>query len=827
MKDRNNIHKVVVLDMQPIFPPVGGGRMRLLGLYHGLGEKLPTTYIGTYDWPGEKFRKHRLSDTLEEIDIPLSTAHFEISEKWKTFAGGQTIINTAFPLMAPLSHKFIDNAKSVAKKADIVILSHPWVYPLVRDVLDDVQQLIVYDSQNFEGMLQTELLDDNGFGTEIAKHVVVTEYELANCSDIVIACSKYDGQLFNEIYGVDYKKLREVPNGVFSKLLIPPTSAQKESAKKSFNLTGQVAIFIGSPYGPNIKAVEFICNKLAPSLPDLTFVICGGVADAIELKAFKMRGRKNVRYVGFVTEKEKLKYLWASDIAINPMFSGSGTNIKMFDFMAAGLPTVTTPVGARGINVDPHSTLIISGSESFTESIGLIINNKNLARQFGERARDIVEKKYSWERISPNLGCILKEALIEKRQSHPVIKKNANVYVESSLNYTKWEPIKTDSSNKSIGTQPNIFAETKTQIALLTPWGIPCGIAEYSKYLVDSLNRHNVKCLLLTNINRDSKNCVPKNKMSSSTAIEEIWQYGNIKAEDVVNICRNASINKLNIQYNVAFFNEESLIDVVSECIEASIDVSITFHNTKIMEVGSLLKIGDMGTLLIVHNIDELKRLSSLGVKGLSHVPHGVLEVPDEPAMALREQLGISSSPVIGSFGFLRPHKGLMELIRATAILLELFPNIVLFTMNALYPSEDSEKYLIECNDCINSLGLTNHIRLDTQFLEIEHLIGKLHVCDLIVLPYHHSNEGASGSVNIAIAAKRPVLTTREEIFKECSDVIYQVEGNAPHILSAGISSVLSSPMFLRSLKRKPEKYIETNSWNSVADKYSKLILKQ
>ena len=41
---------VCVLDMQPISPPVGGGRLRLLGLYHALGANLPATYVGTYDW---------------------------------------------------------------------------------------------------------------------------------------------------------------------------------------------------------------------------------------------------------------------------------------------------------------------------------------------------------------------------------------------------------------------------------------------------------------------------------------------------------------------------------------------------------------------------------------------------------------------------------------------------------------------------------------------------------------------------------------------------------------------------------------------------------
>ena len=64
--------------MQPIDPPLGGGRLRLLGLYHALGAQLPTTYVGTYDWPGESRRQHALSSTLQEIDVPLSDAHFAL-----------------------------------------------------------------------------------------------------------------------------------------------------------------------------------------------------------------------------------------------------------------------------------------------------------------------------------------------------------------------------------------------------------------------------------------------------------------------------------------------------------------------------------------------------------------------------------------------------------------------------------------------------------------------------------------------------------------------------------------------------------------------------
>ena len=64
---------VAVLDMQPIAPAVGGGRLRLLGLYHALG--VPTTYVGTYDWPGPGHRDHqkegRNPETRHGMPIPV------------------------------------------------------------------------------------------------------------------------------------------------------------------------------------------------------------------------------------------------------------------------------------------------------------------------------------------------------------------------------------------------------------------------------------------------------------------------------------------------------------------------------------------------------------------------------------------------------------------------------------------------------------------------------------------------------------------------------------------------------------------------------------
>jgi glycosyltransferase involved in cell wall biosynthesis len=49
-------------------------------------------------------------------------------------------------------------------------------------------------------------------------------------------------------------------------------------------------------------------------------------------------------------------YFAAADAALNPMWSGAGTNVKMCEFIATRLPILTTPFGARGFAIDDGRT---------------------------------------------------------------------------------------------------------------------------------------------------------------------------------------------------------------------------------------------------------------------------------------------------------------------------------------------------------------------------------------------------------------------------------------------------------------------------------------
>jgi glycosyltransferase involved in cell wall biosynthesis len=398
--------RVTVLDMQPIEPPVGGGRVRLLGLYHALGKNLLTTYVGTYDWPGENYRVHQHSPTLQEITIPLSAQHFAAVQDWQARAGGKNIIDVSFAELAHYSPAFLDEARTQVSKADIVVFSHPWVYPLVRDQLSERSRLVIYDSQNVEGLLRFALLNDDGFGMDLVKRAIKSEYALCNWADLVLACSHEDRQLFHELYGVPYGKILVVPNGTFARRIEPADAPKRQEMKRQLGITKPMAIFIGSAYQPNIEAAEFICQKLASAMPEIDFVLCGDVGAALRGASLP----PNVHVTGRLDESEKLAYLAAADLAMNPMSSGSGTNIKMFDYMAAGLPIVSTPVGARGISAGSADAFIVCPAEGFAHSIRRIVRGEDYAYQLGAAARRLAEEKYSWELISAQLGLHLARA---------------------------------------------------------------------------------------------------------------------------------------------------------------------------------------------------------------------------------------------------------------------------------------------------------------------------------------------------------------------------------------------------------------------------------
>jgi glycosyltransferase involved in cell wall biosynthesis/GT2 family glycosyltransferase len=393
--------RITILDMQPIDPPVGGGRLRLLGLYHGLGEGHAATYVGSYDWPGPGFRDQMLSPTLREIMVPLSDAHFLAAKKQQEAAQGKTVIDSTFHSTAHLSPDYMAAARRAVAEADVVVFSHPWVYPLVQDDLDPGRQVVVYDAHNVEGLLRTELLDGHGAGTEIARGVVDAEVRLCRSADLILACSHEDRLLFSRLYDISPTKIRVAANGAFTRQQHRASDAERRGIRERLKLGSRpVAFFLGSHYAPNLEAAQFIAATLSRQAPDVLFVIGGGAGDEVRKAASRP---PNLIVTGGLSEDDKRDWLAVADIGINPMFSGSGTNIKMLEFMACGLPVVTTKIGARGIET-AEAAFLVADADNFAAAVSRLAADAPAREALSEAARIEADRNYSWERISRNVG---------------------------------------------------------------------------------------------------------------------------------------------------------------------------------------------------------------------------------------------------------------------------------------------------------------------------------------------------------------------------------------------------------------------------------------
>jgi len=673
--------------------------------------------------------------------------------------------------------------------------------------------MLIYDAHNFEALLRAELWDDRGIGTEVFKHVVTTERAISQRADVVLTCSRDDAKLFADVYGVHPDRIWDAPNGVFTDRIKPPSDEEKRAARNMLKIDSPTAIFIGSPFPPNVQAVEFIVERLAVVLPDITFVICGGVAEAPSLSSCRTNAPQNVRFIGLLTEEEKLRYLWAADVGINPMFAGSGTNIKMFDFMSAGLPIVSTALGARGIDGARADGLFVCDAEKMADTL-LRVTREDIGRSAGQAARALVIEKYSWERISKRLGERLRTLCEADGRARPAALAGAR----DSAN----------GSSPSTSSTRQLPAEHRSRLGFISTWANRCGIAEYSRHLADAIETRGWECFVLV-YSGNGFLARSVDEADVSVSLENVRKIEDSGGLGVSGACRLAGIDQLLIQHHPGFFGEEILTSIVADCELAGIHTVVTCHNTDQMSPTALLECANTGASIVVHNREEVHRLERSGVHRINYVPHGVLEPPTHTeAGRVPRALGCGKGgPVIGTFGFLRRHKGFLELIEAFCLVRDIYPDSKLVAMTALYPSDESESYLLECASLLSQKGLDHDdgVKFDTGFHEIEDVLDQLKVCDLLVLPYHPTDEGASGSVNVALALRKPVITTSASVFRDTVGYTYRTEGPDPLAIAIAVCNVVSTPDIYGELEAAAARYADERNWNSVAGAYESIVL--
>ena len=91
-------------------------------------------------------------------------------------------------------------------------------------------------------------------------------------------------------------------------------------------------------------------------------------------------------------------------VFVVPVHYGSGTRLKILSAFAMGIPTVSTPIGAEGIECrDGHDIMIADGGDEMARAIGRLFSDDTLHCRIGENCRRTAVDRYDWTAIERQL----------------------------------------------------------------------------------------------------------------------------------------------------------------------------------------------------------------------------------------------------------------------------------------------------------------------------------------------------------------------------------------------------------------------------------------
>jgi len=372
-----------------LFPPTQGASNKLYYTLKTLSETGIKVFFVTaedefyYEVKRGKFRIKK---------YPPQLKNSKISENEKELLNFLGIPSDIHPIYHPLLNtRLWARLLYVVKKEKIDVIQAEFtcfgIPAIFVKFLTGIPVCIV--EHNVETFQIPKIVKLNKNGINLIKNI---EKFVCNFSDKVIVITEEEKKRLISI-GVKKEKIVVIPFGVDLKIF-DVNEEDVRKIRKKFNLKYPTFVFHGTySYKPNKDAIEFLIKKVLPFFRKKKIkpkILAIGEYPPLHLKD------PDVIFTGVV--KNLPLYLKAADIALVPIIAGGGMRIKILEYFASKIPTISTSFAIEGIPVKNKKEVIITELKNFPKEVEKLVRNKKLQKKLKENAYSFI-KKWEWKEI--------------------------------------------------------------------------------------------------------------------------------------------------------------------------------------------------------------------------------------------------------------------------------------------------------------------------------------------------------------------------------------------------------------------------------------------
>lgn len=375
--------RLLIASTEAPLPPLGGLRQPLRELVLRLRHRHEVDLIG-YLWP-------------EQAEAPIDgvrTTYVPVPDRNRLARGASFLLASArarplraLELEGPMRREV--QAALARERFDAVHIAGLPIATLAPDVRGVPSAMVVLDAWhvNARAEVSTAGILTRPLKALEARNTAHFEGTQLREFDRVVTVSELDASALTDL---DPRiKTSVIPNGVDAEYFAPVARSPER----------HVTVFVGTmSWAPNVQAARHMAADILPRIravhPDAKLAVVGrGIAPSV---AQDLAAYPGVSVIGEVPDVRP--WLARAHVSVCPMVSGTGIKNKLLEAMAAGVPSVATPLACQGIDgLTERQVLIADGAEQFASCVGRIFDDDALAQQLGCEARSHVLGFHTWD----------------------------------------------------------------------------------------------------------------------------------------------------------------------------------------------------------------------------------------------------------------------------------------------------------------------------------------------------------------------------------------------------------------------------------------------